>query len=105
MAPTQPPISTGHREQRGQQRIVRADELPAVADLLLHGQVGAVEVAVPLLGALVADVEVEVLAEADRGQQVLRLVGGQAATGGGGVAAPGAHQSVTPARRGAAATS
>ena len=65
-----------HREERGQQRIVRAHEVPVGPDLLLQREVVPVEHAGALVGPLVAEVQVVVLAQADRGHQVLRLVGG-----------------------------
>ena len=71
-----------HREERGQQRIVRAHEVPVGPDLLLQREVVPVEHAGALVGPLVAEVQVVVLAQADRGHQVLRLVGGHVPAGG-----------------------
>ena len=85
------------REERGQQRVVRADEL-SVRPGPPPGTAGshAWNVAVAVVAALVADVEVDVLAEADRGHHVLRLVRGEATAVGRGRAQHGATHAVTP---------
>ncbi len=70
------PAAERHRQcqEPRQQRVVRAHPRPVRVLARLGRQVGLVERTVALRGQLVGDVQARVLAERDRGQQVVRLV-------------------------------
>ena len=72
------PAAGRHRtgQQQRQQRVVGAEAPPVGQRLGLGGQGQGVERPPAGLGQLVGDVEVAVGGQADRGEQVLRLVGG-----------------------------
>ena len=76
LAPTQPPTATGPASSSGSSGSCGLTRRPSASGSVCSGSASAWNAPPAAVGQLVGDVQVAVLGQADRGEQVLRLVGG-----------------------------